>query len=250
MFPCKATPGGAWHTPWTHSQEFSSQFPFPWWFSPRSILVWGWFFLTSFTDNISDTILLHNEVLNCRQSKSSKAEQTALIIFFKYCHVGMKVFGSHNAFFYCLKHEWVQRNSSTMRTIQCLFHRGTNALSEQTLLSTFTRAEVEEEPSLQTLPQPIVVTTIILPTRNQLKKKKQNKKTLAYTFIYIHTKWCCLLNIYSASTHSLKQQSHKTAGICSSGWDGSNKSRKKSSQFKKYYTTGTIKFVYWKSLRD
>lgn len=141
-------------------------------------------FLTSFTDSVSDTNLLHNEDLNCKQSKISKAEQTALIIFFKYCYVGIKVFGSHNAFFYCLKHEWVQRNSSTMRTIQYLFHRDTNALSEQTLLSTFTNAEVGEEPSLQTHLQPTAATTIILPRRNQLKRNKTNP----CLYIYTHTK--------------------------------------------------------------
>lgn len=74
----------------------ASQNQFCWCFSPRSILA---YFFTSIADNVSDTILLHNEDLNCRQSESSKAEQTALIIFFKYCYVGMKVFGSHNAFF-------------------------------------------------------------------------------------------------------------------------------------------------------
>lgn len=67
-----------------------------------------WLFFPPFTENVSDTILLHNEDLNCRQSESSKAEQTALIIFFKYCYVGMKAFGSHNAFFFLFLFEtWI-----------------------------------------------------------------------------------------------------------------------------------------------
>lgn len=62
-------------------------------------LFWFGFFLTSFTDSVSDTILLHNEDLNCRQSKISKAEQTALIIFFKYCYVGIKCLALTMLFF-------------------------------------------------------------------------------------------------------------------------------------------------------
>lgn len=59
----------------------ASQNQFHWCFSPIGVLVphlfWKGFF-TSFTDNLSDTILLRNEDLNCRQSESSKAEQAAL----------------------------------------------------------------------------------------------------------------------------------------------------------------------------
>lgn len=76
-----------------------------------------------------------------------------------------------------------------MRTIQDLFHRDTNALSEQTLISAFTRAEVEEEPSLQTPPQPTAATTLFLQQEISSKGKTNKEKTknkLAY--IYIHTK--------------------------------------------------------------
>lgn len=107
-------------------------------------LFWHIFF-TSIADNVSDTILLHNEDLNCRQSESSKAEQTALIIFFKYCYVGMKVFGSHNAFFIIwnmnrfrgTEAQWGQFSTSFIQTqihCQCFLHSPMQRSNRKSLL--------------------------------------------------------------------------------------------------------------------
>lgn len=110
-----------------------------------------WLFFPPFTENVSDTILLHNEDLNCRQSESSKAEQTALIIFFKYCYVGMKAFGSHNAFFFFIfirnmnrfrgtEAQWGQFSTSFIQTQihyqskHCFLHSPTERSNRNCLL--------------------------------------------------------------------------------------------------------------------
>lgn len=201
-------------------------------------------FFTSFTDGVSDTILLHNEYLNCRQSESSKAEQTAFIIFFKYCYVGMKVFGSHNAFFIIwnmnrfrgIEAQWRQFSTSFARTQihsqskHCFLHSPIQRSNRHSLLHSISASHGSN-----------------LNYFTEKSTKNVHVLSLCIWIICLYTyfhnyiaSWIFILSAYRVSNNSpIKQliwaflaEVDPTQAV------------KKSSHFQQPYTTGTILFGY------